>query len=240
MAADTGPIGGDLSHEFIILAETGESEVFCHRDLLDFDVLGENVDYGADLQPVVDRWTSLYAATDEKHDEAEAAKLGDALVNARGIEVGHIFYFGTKYSESMNAAVTGPDGEQVFPEMGSYGIGVSRLVGGIIEAFHDEAGIVWPESVAPFGAAVINLKTGDADCDAVCDDLYAKLQAVGIDPLYEDRDERAGAKFADMDLIGVPWQIVVGPRGIKNGVVEFKNRASGEREEISAESALRG
>ena len=238
MAADTGPIGGDLSHEFIILAETGESEVFCHRDLLDFDVLGENVDYGADLQPVVDRWTSLYAATDEKHDEAEAAKLGDALVNARGIEVGHIFYFGTKYSESMNAAVTGPDGEQVFPEMGSYGIGVSRLVGGIIEAFHDEAGIVWPESVAPFGAAVINLKTGDADCDAVCDDLYAKLQAVGIDPLYEDRDERAGAKFADMDLIGVPWQIVVGPRGIKNGVVEFKNRASGEREEISAESAL--
>ena len=238
MAADTGPIGGDLSHEFIILAETGESEVFCHRDLLEFDVLGEDVDYTADLQPVVDRWTGLYAATDEKHDEAEAAKLGDALVNARGIEVGHIFYFGTKYSKAMNAAVTGPDGEKVFPEMGSYGIGVSRLVGGIIEAYHDDNGIVWPESVAPFGAAVINLKTGDAECDAVCDDLYAKLQAAGNDPLYEDRDERAGAKFADMDLIGVPWQIVVGPRGVKNGVVEFKNRASGEREEISAESAL--
>jgi len=238
MAADTGPIGGDLSHEFIILAETGESEVFCHRDLLEFDVLGEDVDYTADLQPVVDRWTGLYAATDEKHDEAKAAKLGDALVNARGIEVGHIFYFGTKYSKAMNAAVTGPDGEKVFPEMGSYGIGVSRLVGGIIEAYHDDNGIVWPESVAPFGAAVINLKTGDAECDAVCDDLYAKLQAAGIDPLYEDRDERAGAKFADMDLIGVPWQIVVGPRGVKNGVVEFKNRASGEREEISAESAL--
>mgnify|MGYP001999651364 FL=1 len=238
MAADTGPIGGDLSHEFIILAETGESEVFCHRDLLEFDVLDEDVDYAADLQPVVDRWTSLYAATDEKHDEAEAAKLGDALVNARGIEVGHIFYFGTKYSKAMNAAVTGPDGEQVFPEMGSYGIGVSRLVGGLIEAFHDENGIIWPESVAPFGAAVIDLKVGDVDCDAVCDDLYAKLRAAGVDPLYEDRDERAGAKFADMDLIGVPWQIVVGPRGIKNGVVEFKNRASGEREEISAESAL--
>tara|TARA_Y100001954_G_scaffold231356_1_gene280539 strand:+ start:3958 stop:5271 length:1314 start_codon:yes stop_codon:yes gene_type:complete len=238
MAADTGPIGGDLSHEFIILAETGESEVFCHRDLLEFDVLDEDVDHAADLQPVVDRWTSLYAATDEKHDEAEAAKLGDALVNARGIEVGHIFYFGTKYSKAMNAAVTGPDGEQVFPEMGSYGIGVSRLVGGLIEAFHDENGIIWPESVAPFGAAVIDLKVGDVDCDAVCDDLYAKLRAAGVDPLYEDRDERAGAKFADMDLIGVPWQIVVGPRGIKNGVVEFKNRASGEREEISAESAL--
>ena len=238
MAADTGPIGGDLSHEFIILAETGESEVFCHKDLLDYDVLGEDVDYGADLQAVVDRWTSLYAATDEKHDAAEAAKLGEALVNARGIEVGHIFYFGTKYSEAMNASVTGPDGEQVFPEMGSYGIGVSRLVGGIIEAFHDDNGIVWPEEVAPFGAAVINLKAGDPDCDAVCDDLYAKLQAAGIDPLYEDRDERAGAKFADMDLIGVPWQIVIGPRGIKNGVVEFKNRASGEREEVSAEAAL--
>ena len=238
MAADTGPIGGDLSHEFIILAETGESEVFCHRDLLEFDVLGEDVDYAADLQPVVDRWTSLYAATDEKHDEAEAAKLGDALVNARGIEIGHIFYFGTKYSKAMNATVTGPDGEQVFPEMGSYGIGVSRLVGGLIEAFHDENGIIWPESVAPFGAAVIDLKVGDVDCDAVCDDLYAKLRTAGVDPLYEDRDERAGAKFADMDLIGVPWQIVVGPRGIKNGVVEFKNRASGEREEISVESAL--
>ena len=238
MAADTGPIGGDLSHEFIILAETGESEVFCHRDLLEFDVLGEDVDYAADLQPVVDRWTSLYAATDEKHDEAEAAKLGDALVNARGIEVGHIFYFGTKYSKAMNAAVTGPDGEQVFPEMGSYGIGVSRLVGGLIEAFHDENGIIWPESVAPFGAAVINLKVGDVDCDAVCDDLYAKLRVAGVDPLYEDRDERAGAKFADMDLCGVPWQIVVGPRGITNSVVEFKNRASGEREEISVESAL--
>jgi prolyl-tRNA synthetase len=238
MAADTGPIGGDLSHEFIILADTGESEVFCHKDLLAYDVLGEDVDYDADLQPVVDRWTSLYAATDEKHDPAEAAKLGDDLINARGIEVGHIFYFGTKYSKAMNATVAGPDGDQVFPEMGSYGIGVSRLVGGLIEAFHDENGIVWPEEVAPFGAGVINLKTGDADCDAVCDDLYAKLQAAGRDPIYDDRDERAGAKFADMDLIGIPWQIVVGPRGVKNGVVEFKNRANGEREEISAESAL--
>ena len=238
MAADTGPIGGDLSHEFIILAETGESEVFCHKDLLDFDVLGEDVDYEADLQPVVDRWTGLYAATDEKHDAAEAAKLGDALINARGIEVGHIFYFGTKYSEAMNATVTGTDGDSIFPEMGSYGIGVSRLVGGLIEAFHDDNGILWPESVAPFGAGIINLKAGDAECDAVSGDLYAKLEAAGCEPLYDDRDERAGAKFADMDLIGIPWQIVVGPRGVKIGVVEFKNRASGEREELSAESAL--
>ena len=151
MAADTGPIGGDLSHEFIILADTGESEVFCHKDLLEIDVLGESVDYDSDLQPVVDRWTNMYAATDEKHDPAEAAKLGDDLIKARGIEVGHIFYFGTKYSKAMNASVVGPDGDQVFPEMGSYGIGVSRLVGGLIEAFHDENGIVWPEAVAPFG-----------------------------------------------------------------------------------------
>jgi len=238
MAADTGPIGGDLSHEFIILAETGESEVFCHRDLLDLDVLGETIDYDSDLQPIVDRWTGMYAATDEKHDPAEAAKLGDNLMNARGIEVGHIFYFGTKYSKAMNAAVVGPDGEQVFPEMGSYGIGVSRLVGGLIEAFHDENGIVWPEAVAPFGAGIINLKSGDDACDDVSADLYAKLQAAGCDPLYDDRDVRAGAKFADMDLIGIPWQIVVGPRGVQNGVVEFKNRASGAREEISAESSL--
>ncbi len=238
MAADTGPIGGDLSHEFIILAETGESEVFCHKDLLEFDVLGEEVDYDADLQPVVDRWTGLYAATDEKHDPAEAEKLGDRLVNARGIEVGHIFYFGTKYSKAMNAVVAGPDGTDIHPEMGSYGIGVSRLVGGLIEAFHDENGIRWPASVAPFGASIVNLKAGDAECDAAAEDLYSKLQAAGLDPLYDDRDERAGAKFADMDLIGLPWQIVVGPRGLKNGVVEFKNRATGEREELSPEAAL--
>ena len=238
MAADTGPIGGDLSHEFIILAETGESEVFCHRDILGYDVLGEDIDYSADLQPIVDRWTSLYAATDEKHDELEAANLGDALVNARGIEVGHIFYFGTKYSKAMNASVTGPDGSLVYPEMGSYGIGVSRLVGGLIEAFHDENGIIWPESVAPFDAAVINLKSGDVECDAVCDNLYGKLNLAGVDVLYEDRDERPGTKFADIDLIGVPWQIVVGPRGVKNGVVELKSRASGKREETSSEAVL--
>ena len=238
MAADTGPIGGDLSHEFIILAETGESEVFCHKDLLEFDVLGEEVDYEADLQPVVNRWTSLYAATDEKHEVEKSADLGDDLINARGIEVGHIFYFGTKYSKAMSTAVAGPDGEQVFPEMGSYGIGVSRLVGGIIEAFHDQNGIVWPEAVAPFGVGIVNLKAGDTDCDGVCADLYSRLEASGAEPLLDDRDERAGAKFADMDLIGLPWQVVVGPRGVKNGVVEFKNRASGEREEISAESAM--
>ena len=238
MKADTGPIGGDLSHEFIILAGTGESEVFCHRALIERDVLAEDVDYQADLAQEVERWTSLYAATDEMHDPAMAAKLGEDLVQARGIEVGHIFYFGTKYSQAMNAVVRGPKDEEIFLEMGSYGIGVSRLVGAIIEAHHDDDGIVWPEPVAPFRVGLINLKAGDAACDGACADLYGKLAAAGIEALLDDRDERAGAKFADMDLIGLPWQLVVGPRGLKGGVVELKRRGTGEREELSADSAL--
>lgn len=238
MQADTGPIGGDLSHEFIILADTGESEVFCHKDYLDFDALSEVTDYDGDLASVVTKWTNLYAATDEKHDPVQAKELGDSLISARGIEVGHIFYFGTKYSKAMGAAVTGPDGEEILPEMGSYGIGVSRLVGAIIEAYHDEDGIIWPDSVAPFSVGAINLRTGDKDCDKVCKDVVDKLEAAGKEVLYDDRDERAGTKFATMDLIGLPWQIVVGPRGLKNGVIEIKRRASGERQELSIDSAL--
>ena len=238
MQADTGPIGGDLSHEFIILAETGESEVFCHKDFIEFDVLGEDIDYDADLAPLVGHWTSLYAATDEKHDAAKAAELGDDLINARGIEVGHIFYFGTKYSKAMGATVTGPDGEEITLEMGSYGIGVSRLVGAVIEAYHDDDGIIWPDSVAPFAAGIVNLRTGDEACDAACEKIYGALGRAGQEALYDDREERAGAKFADMDLIGLPWQVVVGPRGVKAGVVELKRRSTGEREELSAESAL--
>jgi prolyl-tRNA synthetase len=238
MKADTGPIGGDLSHEFIILAETGESEVFCHRDYLGFDALTERLGNDDDLSSVVDRWTSLYAATDEMHDEATGAALGDELITARGIEVGHIFYFGTKYSTAMGATVTTPGGDEVPVEMGSYGIGVSRLVGAIIEAYHDDAGIIWPDAVAPFAVGLINLRSGDVDCDAVCEDLYARLHIVGIEVLYDDQDERAGAKFANMDLIGLPWQLVVGPRGVKSGVVELKRRSNGEREELSAEAAL--
>jgi len=238
MRADSGAIGGDMSHEFIILAETGESKVYCHRDLLGFDALKETPDYDGDLQPAVDRWTGLYAATDDKHDPAAAAKLGDALVQARGIEVGHIFYFGTKYSKPMNATVTGPKGEPILLEMGSYGIGVSRLVGAIIEAYHDAAGIKWPESVAPFKVGIVNLKPGDAACDRVCEDLYAKLAASGVETLYDDRDERPGVKFADMDLIGLPWQLVVGPRGVKSGTVELKKRATGEKHELAVEAVL--
>ncbi len=238
MRADTGPIGGDLSHEFIILAETGESEVFCHRDWLSLDLRRDDVDYDGDLEPVIESFTSLYAATDEKHNPATCPLSADELVTARGIEVGHIFHFGTKYSAPMNAAVAGPDGEPVHCQMGSYGIGVSRLVGAVIEASHDDAGIIWPEAVAPFKVGLINLRTGDAACDAACDDIYSRLEAAGVEVLLDDRDERAGAKFADMDLIGLPWQLVVGPRGLKSGQVELKRRSDGTREEVSIDSAL--
>jgi prolyl-tRNA synthetase len=238
MAADTGPIGGDMSHEFLILADTGESEIACHRDLLDKRWADREIDFEGDLQPIVEEFTSQYAATDEKRDPEKENALGKDLVTARGIEVGHIFYFGTKYSEKLGAVVADSDGKEVTVEMGSYGIGVSRLAGAIIEASHDDNGIVWPESVAPFHVGLINLKAGDEKTTAACDDLYAKLRAAGVEVLHDDREERAGQKFAAMDLIGLPWQLIVGPRGLDNGVVELKNRKTGEREEISPDSAL--
>jgi prolyl-tRNA synthetase len=241
MQADTGPIGGDLSHEFIILAETGESQVFCHKDLIDGAIPPADTDFDKDLSPIIKAWTSLYAATEEKHDAAKfAAEVPQGKqVSARGIEVGHIFFFGTKYSEPMGAKVQGPDGGMITLQMGSYGIGASRLVGAIIEASHDKGGIVWPVPVAPFEVAVINLKAGDADTDKACGDLYAKLQAAGIDVLYDDTDERAGAKFSTMDLIGVPYQLVIGPKGVKAGEVEVKHRRSGEKETLSPEAAVK-
>jgi prolyl-tRNA synthetase len=240
MAADTGPIGGDLSHEFIILAETGESQVFCHKDLIDGAIPASTTDFDQDLNPIIKAWTSLYAATEEKHDAARfAAEVPqDKQVSARGIEVGHIFFFGTKYSEPMGAKVQGPDGTMITLQMGSYGVGVSRLVGAIIEASHDKGGIVWPVPVAPFEVAVINLKSGDADTDKACNDLYAKLATAGIDVLYDDTDERAGAKFSTMELIGIPYQLVVGPKGVKAGEVEVKHRKDGNKETLSPDAAL--
>ena len=238
MQADTGPIGGDLSHEFIILAETGESGVFCHPDWLKTDPLKEPVGYNDDLNPFFEKYTSLYAATDEKHKPGAAGIPDSELLQARGIEVGHIFYFGTKYSEPMGAKVTGPNGDLITLEMGSYGIGVSRLVGAIIEACHDDAGIIWPEAVAPYKVGLLNLKANDAAAVKACDAIYASLQQAGVEVLYDDRDERAGTKFADCDLIGLPWQII-GGRGLDKGLVELKNRKSGERVEISIEDALK-
>jgi prolyl-tRNA synthetase len=239
MQADTGPIGGDLSHEFIILAETGESAVYCDRAWLATDILAAEVDYRGDLEPMFQRWTGIYAATDEKYDPAGCSIPPEELVTARGIEVGHIFYFGDKYSLPMGAFVTGPDGEPVALEMGSYGIGVSRLVGALIEANHDDAGIIWPESVAPFRVGLINLRSADERCRAAADDLYAKLRSDDVEVLYDDRDESPGAKFATMDLIGLPDQLVIGPRGLAAGTVEVKHRRSGERQEVPVEAALK-
>jgi prolyl-tRNA synthetase len=240
MGLKTGPIGGDLSHEFIVLADTGESQVFCHSDLLDMPVPGADVDFDADLEPIVAQRTALYAATSDVHDQArfEAEVPEDKRLSARGIEVGQVFYFGTKYSLPMKAVVTGPDGQDHPVEGGSYGIGVSRLAGAIIEASHDDAGIIWPQSVAPFDIALINLKTGDAATDKACEQLYAALTKARRDVLYDDTPERPGAKFAGMDLIGIPFQLIVGPRGLEKGLVEVKTRATGAREELSLDAAI--
>jgi len=240
MRADTGPIGGELSHEFIILAETGESKVFCDAELVGMEAPGAHVDFDGDLQPLVDQRTALYAATDDMHDpDRFAAEVPEARrLSTRGIEVGHIFNFGTKYSEPMKALVTGPDGRDTPVHMGSYGIGVSRLVGAIIEASHDEDGVIWPEAVAPFGVGVINMRTGDGATDTASADIYTRLDAAGLEPLLDDTAERAGVKFAAMDLIGIPYQVIIGPRRLKEGKVEVKIRATGERHELSLEDAV--
>ena len=241
MRADSGPIGGDDTHEFLVLAETGESEVFYDSEITDLTFGNREIDpddHDA-CRAVLEEFTSRYARTDETHDPELFAKVPEARQRqARGIEVGQIFYFGTKYSEAMNAKVQGPDGKQVPVHMGSHGIGVSRLAGAIIEASHDDKGIIWPEGVTPFHAGIVNLKQGDAEADAACEAIYDSLKALGLDPLYDDRKGGAGMKFASMDLIGLPWRITVGPRGLKNGVVELTSRRTGESEELPPEQAV--
>ena len=241
MRADSGPIGGDDTHEFLVLAETGESEVFYDSEITDLTFGDRQIDFDdkAACAAVLDEFTSRYARTDETHDEALFAQVPEERRRtARGIEVGQIFYFGTKYSDAMGATVQGPDGKPVAVHMGSHGIGVSRLLGAIIEASHDDKGIIWPEGVTPFHAGIVNLRQGDEATDAACEDLYDSLRAAGLDPLYDDRDERAGAKFGTMDLIGLPWRITVGPRGLKSGVVELTSRRTGESEELSPGDAV--
>ncbi|MEZ5921288.1 MAG: proline--tRNA ligase [Parvularculaceae bacterium] len=240
MRAETGPIGGDLSHEFIVLADTGESGVFCDKRLLGLEVPGADVDYDDDLQPVIDRYTNYYAATEDVHDQAEfeaQVEKGDRIA-ARGIEVGQVFYFGDKYSKPMRAVVTGPDGKETPVEMGSYGVGVSRLAGALIEAFHDDQGCKWPVPVAPFHVGLVNLKTGDEATDAACAKAYEAFTAAGIDVLYDDTAARPGEKFARMDLIGLPFQLIAGPRGLAEGKVEVKRRADGHRDEVSLDAAI--
>jgi prolyl-tRNA synthetase len=241
MRAESGPIGGDMSHEFIILASTGESEVFCDKAFLDYQVppADTNFDDVAGLESIVKKWTTPYAATSEMHDAGAFDKLtSDDRVSARGIEVGHIFYFGTKYSLPMNAVVKGPDGQDVPVHMGSYGIGPSRLIAAVIEASHDDGGIIWPEAIAPFKVGILNLKAGDQATDAACETLYHALEARGIDVLYDDTDERPGAKFATADLIGLPWQAVVGPKGLAEGKIELKRRTDGSRQLVALEDAV--
>ncbi|EPX79865.1 proline--tRNA ligase [Litoreibacter arenae] len=242
MRADSGPIGGDDTHEFLVLADTGESEVFYDSAVTDLTFGDRDIDYDdkAQCAGVMEEFTNLYARTDETHDEALFNQVPEERRKvARGIEVGQIFYFGTKYSEAMKATVQGPDGKPVPVHMGSHGIGVSRLLGAIIEASHDDKGIIWPEGVTPFHVGIVNLKQGDDEADAACESLYTALTALGLEPLYDDRDERAGGKFATMDLIGLPWRITVGPRGLKNGVVELTSRRTGESEELSPEEAVK-
>ncbi|MGZ9809740.1 proline--tRNA ligase [Pseudoroseicyclus sp. H15] len=241
MRADSGPIGGDYTHEFLVLAETGESEVFYDSEITELTFGDRAIDYDdkAECQAVLEEFTSRYARTDETHDEAAFNEIPEERRrSARGIEVGQIFYFGTEYSEKLGAVVTDAEGQKVPLHMGSHGIGVSRLLGAIIEASHDDKGIIWPEGVTPFHAGIVNLRQGDAATDAACEQLYAALQAKGLDPLYDDRDERAGGKFATMDLIGLPWRVTVGPRGLDKGVVELTSRKTGESEEMSLDAAV--
>ena len=241
MRADSGPIGGDDTHEFLVLAETGESEVFYDSAVTDLTFGDREIDFDnvAECQSIMEEFTTKYARTDETHDEALFSEVPEERRKvARGIEVGQIFYFGTKYSETMGASVQDAEGKKVPVHMGSHGIGVSRLVGAIIEASHDDKGIIWPEGVTPFHCGIVNLKQGDDEADAACENLYKQLTKAGLEPLYDDRNERAGGKFATMDLIGLPWRITVGPRGLKNGVVELTNRKTGISEEMSPEAAI--
>ena len=221
MQAESGAIGGSLSHEFIILADTGESNVFCHPNWLELDVLATSPQTHDELDDFFTHYTNIYAATDDQHDPTKCPIPEDNLIITRGIEVGHIFYFGTKYSQPLGAMIRNKNGDLVALEMGSYGIGVSRMVAAIIEARHDHSGIIWPESVTPFHVGLISLHK---DTQGLCDDLYQTLCHAGVEVLYDDREESPGVKFADMDLIGLPWQIIVGPRGLKTGVIELKNR----------------
>ncbi|MGJ8546951.1 MAG: proline--tRNA ligase [Sulfitobacter sp.] len=241
MRADSGPIGGDDTHEFLVLADTGESEVFYDSAVTDLSFGDRDIDFTdvAQCAAIMEEFTSKYARTDETHDEALFNEVPqERRRTARGIEVGQIFYFGTKYSDAMGAKVQGPDGKPVPVHMGSHGIGVSRLLGAIIEASHDDKGIIWPVGVTPFHAGIVNLRQGDAEADAACEAIYSSLQTLGLDPLYDDRKEGAGSKFASMDLIGLPWRITVGPRGLKNGVVELTSRRTGESEELPPEEAV--
>ena len=238
MKADTGPIGGDLSHEFIIIADTGESEVYLEKELLDYKGFIDEVDYDSNLQDIVDKYTSFYAATDEKHDPNTYDKDLNNLIKTKGIEVGHIFHFGQKYSKPMQANINTYEGKNIPVFMGSYGVGLSRLVGAVIEANHDKDGIIWPKEIAPWHYHLINLKNGDDECDKICFDIYNSIEKQSKTVLYDDTADRAGAKLAKADLIGLPFQIIIGPRGIKNKIFDLKIRNNGDIQKLSYNELL--
>ncbi|MBM3580090.1 MAG: proline--tRNA ligase, partial [Alphaproteobacteria bacterium] len=210
--ADTGAIGGDLSHEFHILADTGESAIYYDKH---FDDL--NLDFA--------EAKNLYAMADEMHVPEKCPIPVNQLASRRGIEVGHIFNSGLKYTKAMETAVMGSTSEKIYPNCGCYGIGVSRVVAAAIEANHDEIGIIWPKEIAPFQNIIINLRPGDAKCDRLSEELYAKLP----DTLYDDTKASLGQKFSIADLIGIPTQIIVGPKTAAEGKIEVKNRRTGEK-----------
>lgn len=255
LKADTGAIGGDLSHEFHILAEVGESAIYydkkfdkffnndseksdqsIHKDNEKVDIKkifkAQEQEIKIDFQEL----QSIYAMADDLHVADKCPISNEDLASKRGIEVGQIFNFGLKYSKSMQASVMASNGEKIYPNMGSYGIGVSRVVAGAIEANHDENGIIWPKQIAPFEAIIINVKSGDKDCDKFCENLYQKFLNNNIDILYDDIKNSLGQKLAIADLIGIPTQIIVGPKSIENKVIEIKDRRSGKKIQISYDS----
>lgn len=222
--ADTGEIGGDLSHEFHILAETGESAIFYDKT---FDDLtnSNNFDFT--------KMKEVYAVAEEMHDAKNCPVAPDQLISKRGIEVGHIFNFGTKYSKTLEAHVMGPNGDKIYPNMGSYGMGVSRIVAAAIEANHDDKGIIWPKEITPFHVVLINVKVGNEACDQACNEVYHRLSANNIEVLYDDTKASLGQKFSIADLIGVPTQIIIGPNSARNGKAEVKDRKTGEKKEVN-------
>ena len=241
VAADSGPIGGNLSHEFSIIAETGESEIFCDRNLLEIDIDENIYNSNEKIISVVENYLNFYSATDDKHDEKKFNNLvsKNNQLNGRGIEVGHIFSFGDKYSNPMKASISGSDGKISDVFMGSYGIGVSRLVAAIIETSNDEKGIIWPTPVAPFLVNIINLKNKDDNCKNKCLEIHNNLAKNDIESIIDDRDESAGKKFSDSDLIGFPATIIVGPRELENGNVEIRFRKEGSNQILPYSNVLK-
>ena len=240
VSAESGPIGGNLSHEFSIIAPTGESEIFCDKNLLDIDINKKDYTTAEEISEVVEEYLGFYSATDEKHDSKKFNSMvkTENQISGRGIEVGHIFSFGEKYSKPMKASIVNMDGKNSYVYMGSYGIGVSRLVATIIECFNDESGIIWPISVAPFKVNIINLKNSDQECYQKSLEIHDLFEKKGIEVIFDDRNESAGKKFSDSDLIGIPFQLIIGPRELKNGNVELKTRKTNEKEIISFDSAV--